>query len=96
MAKERIDVIEEFLSTNRINPIIARMALGSAYFMAARLVFFDPNIPGKKYLFESFKYRKGWVEEARIYIIVYILLTPFSRVLYKLISKILPTQRTLK
>jgi glycosyltransferase involved in cell wall biosynthesis len=96
MANERIAVIEEFLSTSQVNSKIARMALGSAYFMAARLVFFDPNIPGKRYLFKSFRFRKGWVEEARIYIIVYILLTPVSRVLYKMISRILPIQRTLK
>ena len=96
MANERISVIEEFISTYEINPKIAKMALGSAYFMAARLVFFDPNIPGKKYLFKSFRKRQGWVEEAKIYIIIYILLTPISRLIYKLISGILPTQRTLK
>ncbi len=96
MANERISVIEEFIFTYEIDPKIAKMALGSAYFMAARLVFFNPNIPGKKYLFQSFRKRQGWVEEARIYIIIYILLTPFSRLIYKLISGFLPTQRTLK
>jgi glycosyltransferase involved in cell wall biosynthesis len=96
MAVERISVIEEFVFTYEIDPKIAKMALGSAYFMAARLVFFNPNIPGKKYLFQSFRKRQGWVEEARIYIIIYILLTPFSRWIYKLISGFLPTQRTLK
>ena len=96
MAKERISVIEEFISTYEINPKIVKLALVSAYFMAARLVFFDPHVPGKKYLFKSFIKRQGWVEESRIYIILYIVLTPFSRLLYKLISGILPAQRTLK
>ena len=96
MANERIAVVEEFLSEFPIDPKIARMALGSAYFMAARLVFFDSQIPGKKYLIKSFQKRKGWVEESRIHIILFILLIPISSKFYKLFSKFLPTQRTLK
>jgi len=96
MANERIAVVEEFLSEFSINPKIARMSLGSAYFMAARLVFFNPQVPGKRYLIQSFQKRKGWVEESRIHIILYILLIPISSNLYKLFSKFLPTQRTLK
>jgi glycosyltransferase involved in cell wall biosynthesis len=96
MAGERIAVVEEFLSEFSVNPKIARMALGSAYFMAARLVFFNSQVPGKRYLIQSFQKRKGWVEEARLHIILYILLIPISSSFYKLFSKYLPTQRTLK
>ena len=96
MANERIAVVEEFLSEFPIDPKIARMALGSAYFMAARLAFFNSQVPGKKYLIKSFQKRKGWVEESRIHIILYILLIPISSNFYKLFSKFLPTQRTLK
>lgn len=96
MAGERIEVIEEFLAENAIDKKIARMALGSAYFMAARLVFFNSEVPGKKYLLKSFQKRKGWVEEAKVHIILYILLTPISSFLYRLISRFLPTLRTLK
>jgi glycosyltransferase involved in cell wall biosynthesis len=96
MASERIAVVEEFLSEFSVNPKISRMALGSAYFMAARLVFFNSQIPGKRYLIQSFRKRKGWVEEARLHIILYILLIPISSSFYKLFSKFLPTQRTLK
>jgi glycosyltransferase involved in cell wall biosynthesis len=96
MASERIAVIEEFLSEFSVDPKISRMALGSAYFMAARLVFFNPQVPGKRYLIQSFQKRKGWVEEARLHIILYILLIPISSSFYKLFSKFLPTQRTLK
>ena len=96
MASERIAVVEEFLSEFSVNPKISRMALGSAYFMAARLVFFNPQVPGKRYLIQSFQKRKGWVEEARLHIILYILLIPISSSFYKLFSKFLPTQRTLK
>jgi glycosyltransferase involved in cell wall biosynthesis len=96
MANERIAVVEEFLSEFPIDSKIAHMALGSAYFMAARLVFFNSQVPGKKYLIQSFQKRKGWVEESRIHIIIYILLIPISSSLYKVFSKFLPTQRTLK
>ena len=96
MANERIAVVEEFLSEFPVNSKISRMALGSAYFMAARLVFFSKEVPGKKYLINAFQKRRGWVEEARIHIIFYILLLPISSGLYKLLSSFLPTQRTLK
>jgi glycosyltransferase involved in cell wall biosynthesis len=96
MARERIAVIEEFLAENTIDEKIARMALGSAYFMAARLVFFNSEVPGKKYLLASFQKRKGWVEEAKIHILLYILLTPVSSFIYRLVSRFLPTFRTLK
>ena len=96
MASERIAVVEEFLSEFSVNPKISRMALGSAYFMAARLVFFNSEVPGKKYLIKAFQKRKGWVEESRIHIILFILLIPISSKLYKLFSKFLPTPRTLK
>jgi glycosyltransferase involved in cell wall biosynthesis len=96
MASERIAVVEEFLSEFSVDPKISRKALGSAYFMAARLVFFNSQVPGKRYLIQSFQKRRGWVEEARLHIILYILLIPISSNFYKLFSKFLPTQRTLK
>ena len=96
MANERIAVVEEFLSEFPVNSKISRMALGSAYFMAERLVFFSKEVPGKIYLINAFQKRRGWVEEARIHIIFYILLLPISSGLYKLLSSFLPAQRTLK
>jgi glycosyltransferase involved in cell wall biosynthesis len=96
MASERIAVVEEFLSEFSINSKISRMALGSAYFMAARLVFFNSEVPGKKYLVKAFQERRGWVEEARIQIILYIFLMPISSFLYGFVSKFIPPMRTLK
>ncbi len=96
MANERIAVVEEFLAENQLAPKISQMALGNAYFMAARLVFFSPDVPGKRYLLKAFQKRRGWVEEARIHIILYILLTPISSYIYKLFSRFLTTPRTLK
>jgi glycosyltransferase involved in cell wall biosynthesis len=78
MAAERVAVVEEFLAQNTIEPKLAREALGHAYYMASRLAFFDSKVPGKNYLMQSFLKRKGWVEEARIEVIAYILLMPLS------------------
>jgi glycosyltransferase involved in cell wall biosynthesis len=79
MAEERIQVIEDFLESNTVNMKLKRMALGNAYYMAARISFFDSNIPAKKYLLMAFKNRKGWVENAKFHEIIYILLLPISR-----------------
>ena len=87
MAKERICVIEDFVNNNLISKNLKNMALGNAYYMAARISYFDRNIPGKKYLFLSFKHRKGWVEEAKIHEIIYILLSPVSRFFNPIINK---------
>jgi len=80
MAQERIWVIEDFLAENQVTNKLKQMALGNAYYMAARISYFDSNIPAKKYLLISFKNRKGWVEEARILEVLYILFQPLSRV----------------
>jgi glycosyltransferase involved in cell wall biosynthesis len=86
MAKERIQVVEDFLASNKVSDHIKRMALGNAYYMAARISFFDKNIPAKKYLLTSFRNRKGLVEEAKVYEIFYILLLPMSRVFNPVIN----------
>jgi len=79
MAQERIQVVEEFLDRNLVHKRLKHMALGNAYYMAARISFFDKKIPAKKYLFISLKNRKGWIEEAKLYEVMYILLLPVSR-----------------
>jgi glycosyltransferase involved in cell wall biosynthesis len=78
IAQERIWVVEDFLANNQISGRLKRMALGNAYYMAARIVYFDKNIPAKKYLYSSFKSRKWWVEEARLSEILYVILLPIS------------------
>ena len=79
MARERIAVVEDFLSKNEIDPQLARKSLGHAYYTAARLTFFSKAVPGKKYLFRAFALRKGWVEAAEFKVIAFILLDPLSR-----------------
>ena len=83
MARERIAVIEDFLLFNDVNPELARQALGHAYYTAARLTYFSREVPGKQFLKTAFVKRKGWVEEAEISVILFILLDPFSRLLLK-------------
>lgn len=81
MAAERIQVVEEFLAKNDIEKTLAKKAIGHAYYTAARLAFFSREVPGKKYLFKAFKYRKNWVESAELPVIAFILLDPLSRLL---------------
>ena len=83
MAKERIDVIEEFLHSAAIEKILARQALGHAYYTAARLTFFSREVPGKHFLKMAFFHRRGWVEESEIRVILFILFDPLSRTLLK-------------
>ena len=79
MARERIGVVEDFLSKNTIDKHLARKALGHAYYTAARLTFFSREVPGKIYLFRAFALRKGWVEAAEFKVMAFILLDPVSR-----------------
>jgi glycosyltransferase involved in cell wall biosynthesis len=88
MAQERILVVEDFLTRYQVSTRLKNKALGNAYYMAARISYFDKNIPAKKYLFKSFKNRKGWVEEAKVYEIFYILLLPISRVFNPIIDMV--------
>jgi hypothetical protein len=86
MAQERIMVVEEFVRDNEIPKNIQRMALGNAYYMAARISYFDRKIPAKYFLFLAFKERKAWVEEAKLHEIFYILFSPVSRLFNPVIN----------
>jgi hypothetical protein len=86
MAKERIEVVESFIAANTISDQLKQMALGNAYYMAARLSYFDNKIPSKMYLIKAFKFRRGWVEEAKLHEIIYILLLPISRIFNPIIN----------
>jgi len=78
MAEERINVIEDFINNNVLPRKLIRKARGNAYYQAARLTFFDSTINGRQLLFEAFKHRRGWPEEARLHEIIYLLLAPLS------------------
>jgi glycosyltransferase involved in cell wall biosynthesis len=78
MAQERLRVIEDFSSKYELSDVIKRMALGNAYYSAARLCFFDPKVPGIRLLMSSFKFRKNWPEEAKVLGVIFILLSPIA------------------
>ena len=78
MATERIKVMEEFILENKISVPLQRKALGNSYYLAARLAFFDATIAHRKLLFQAFKNRRGWPEEAKLHIVIYLLLLPLS------------------
>ena len=83
MAMERIKVITTFLSQNTVSQDLRRKSLGNSHYLAARLVFFDSNIDGRKLLLKAFRYRRGWPEEAKFYVVIYILLIPLSAIILK-------------
>ena len=83
MSRERIQVIEEFLLKNKVSPSVARNALGNAYYLAARLSFFDNNINGRSLIIKAIKKQKGIPSESRFLELVYLLLFPLSSNLLK-------------
>ena len=89
MAVERIKVIENFLLENSVPKDLHRKALGNAYYLAARLAFFDPNIEGRSLAIKAFKYRRRWPEEAKLYVVLYLLSMPLSTIIFKPFSKII-------
>ena len=89
MAVERIGVIEEYLEKTKVNHPnkIKRMALGNAYSLAARLIFFDNKVPGKKLLWKAFLMRRWWPERLSVIQAGYIVLYPISRIGFRLIRR---------
>ena len=79
MARERIEVVESFLSENKIDNLLSRKSLGHAYYTASRLSFFSREVPGKKYLFKALTVRRGWIEGIELRVVLFILLDPISR-----------------
>ena len=78
MARERIKVISDFLVGMPTDFHMRRKALGRAHYLAARLVFFDNTISGRKMLIEGFRIRGGWIEKSNFLVLLYIFLTPLS------------------
>ena len=90
MANERIDVILKFLTDNpKLQVKYREKALGNAYYLAARLAFFDVEIDGRKLLIRSFLTRKSWVESAKPHEVLYLLFLPWSRILNPFIKLVL-------
>ena len=89
MAKERIAVMESFVSTYPLDEKLGRVARANSLVMAARLSFFDSRIPGRMLLMRAFAMRRGWPELATMPVVFYILMLPTSRVLVDILRKFL-------
>jgi glycosyltransferase involved in cell wall biosynthesis len=87
MASERIAVIEEFVEEFKIDDKLKKMALGNAYYMAARLSYFDPKIPGRKWLMQALRYRIGIPEESKLSHLLFLIAFPISFKVTKLFRK---------
>jgi glycosyltransferase involved in cell wall biosynthesis len=91
MAEERIAVISDYLTSTSsiISKKVRRIAQANAYALAARLVFFSADVPGKRYLLKSLLLRRSWPERLRLTEGLYILLHPLSKLLvYPIRSRI--------
>jgi glycosyltransferase involved in cell wall biosynthesis len=89
MANERIAVTQTFVQNNLLPINLSRMAMGNSYYLAARLCFFDKKIRGRKLILTSLKLRRGWPEEAKLFVVIYLLCLPVSSILVKPFKKII-------
>ena len=54
--------------------------MANAYYLAAKLNYFDSRVRGKRLILKSFFMRKKWVESAKVFEIVYIFALPISKI----------------
>lgn len=88
MANERIGVIQEFLDAHEYLPNrLKRMAMSSAYYQAALLVYFDPDVPSKKFLFRAIYFYPANIYSFQWKVTLYIALTPLSGFLLKVLKR---------
>jgi glycosyltransferase involved in cell wall biosynthesis len=89
MAMERILVTSDFLEKNVLPSSLRRSALGNSYYLASRLAFFDSRINGRSLLFSAFKFQRGWPSEAKILVVLFVVLTPVSTWIAKPLKKLI-------
>ena len=83
MAKERIKIIEDFLSGTSFSNHFMRVARGNAYYSAAILRYFDTNVPHRTYLWRAFRIRLGVIENSKTRELIYLATMPLSEILWK-------------
>lgn len=88
MAQERVRVIVEFVKSETLPARLSRDALSAAYISAAQLGFFSGEIPAKSYLWRAFKNARGWPRSAKFEVVMFVLLTPFSRQAMRFIERL--------
>jgi glycosyltransferase involved in cell wall biosynthesis len=88
MAEERIAVMRDFISSNRIEESLARMALANSYYLAARLCFFDKTVKGRTLLIKSIIEKRGIPNLLKLHEALFIVCSPFSNSIFELIRKL--------
>ena len=96
MAKERIFVIENFLTSFPQSKSTTRSARAHSYYHAALLSYFSKEVPGAFWMFKAFLIRRGWVEKADPRIVLYCLFLPTSRYLLPLLLRVPGIRELLK
>ena len=82
MAAERIQVIEDFIQNHNVEERLVRMARGNSLYSAAILRYFDKSIKHRRILLKAFVARKGWIENAKVHELFYLLTIPFSELIW--------------
>jgi glycosyltransferase involved in cell wall biosynthesis len=96
MARERIFVIENFLSLFPQTKSLTRSARAHAYYHASLLSYFSKDVPGAAWMFKAFVIRRGWIEKADPRIVIYCLLLPASRYILPFLLRIPMVRALLK
>jgi glycosyltransferase involved in cell wall biosynthesis len=76
MAEERINVMKDFLKRHPQEINLSARALSNAYYRAAILTFFDPKVPGRKYIKRSFYLDRQNLLSKNKLVLIYILIVP--------------------
>ena len=88
MAKERVSIISDFLTAVKVPTKLHRISMGNAYYSAAILGYFHPDVPYRQLLLLAFQTRRGWVENARVREVFYLLTLPFSEKIWKMLKRL--------
>jgi glycosyltransferase involved in cell wall biosynthesis len=80
MYRERIEVIESFITSYPIEESFSKIARSHALYYAAQLAFFSPEIDGRKTMIRALQTRRGWIEGSRPGVVLYLLCLPFSSI----------------
>ena len=86
MALERIGVIRDFLDQYPQSKDLAKQAKACSLYNAAILSFFNPELPGRRWMIEALRTNKRWIKSSKIHIVGYLLLLPISRSIYNLLA----------
>ena len=95
MANERIQVIEEFLAGSELPEKIRKMAQSNAYYLAARLSYFDKRINGRQLFLQGIKKSGRFPSVGHPVIFLYLITLPLSRYVARLLPKPL-AEKTLR